>query len=63
MNDKERALAALIEIVSGGEWRAHELATQNQASLYARGVRDVRIADVTFQATALAREIGRDKWW
>ena len=54
-------LAKLIEIVSGGEWEAGSNATKDQVGLYLQGVRDVRIADVTLNATTLARMIGRDR--
>ena len=63
MSDMEmtvQGIAQLIEIVSGGEWKAVDNAAQEQARLYVGGVRDVRIADVTFQAVTLARMIARE---
>jgi hypothetical protein len=63
MDDRDRmveGLAALMEIVGGGDWRRDSEATRNQARLYCEGVRDGRIADVVFLAATLARMIGRD---
>lgn len=56
MDDRGRAmmvLALAIEIVSGGEWKANQASTEDQVRLYFAGVRDGRIADVTFQAVCL----------
>jgi len=62
MSDMDMAvqgIAQLIEIVSGGAWKASDNAAQDQARQYVGGVRDGRIADVTFQAVTLARMIAR----
>ena len=55
-SNEVKGLAELIMIVCAGEWT--ERAALEQAKMYLDGVRDGRIADVTFQAVILAREIG-----
>ena len=60
MNDDqlmEASLAAIIRLVSNGEYS--EESAKEQARLYLSGIRDVRIGDVTFQAITLARMIAR----
>ena len=54
-SDREKGLAALIEIVSDNEWSPRTAG--DQAKLYVNGVRDDRIADVTYDAVELARLI------
>jgi len=55
-SNEVKGLAALIMVVSGGTWT--ERAALEQAKMYLDGVRDGRIADTTFHAIILAREIG-----
>lgn len=55
-----KGLCCLIEIVSGGLWKATDNSTIEQANMYTGGIRDGRIADVTFMATTLARMINRE---
>lgn len=54
-------LCDLIKLVGGESWDASDTAAIEQARLYVEGVRDVRIADVTFQAVTLARMISQIK--
>jgi hypothetical protein len=54
--NKVHGLAKLIMIVSDDSWT--ERAALEQARMYFDGVRDGRIADTTFQAVILAKEIG-----
>ena len=54
--NKVNGLARLIMVVSNDEW--NEGPALEQARMYFDGVRDGRIADVTFQAMILAKEIG-----
>ena len=54
--NKVHGLAELIMIVCNETWT--DKAALEQARMYFDGVRDGRIADVTFQAVILAREIG-----
>ena len=54
-SDREKGLAALIEIVSDNEWSPRTAG--DQAKMYVSGVRDDRIADVTYGAVELARLI------
>ena len=60
MNDRDMMIAsmsAMIEIVSQGEWKAADNGTQRQARMYVDGIRDGRIADVTFKAAIVAKMI------
>jgi hypothetical protein len=57
---KIRAIAALIEIVSLGEWKASEPAARRQAEMYMDGIRDGRIADVTEEAIMVISAIPRE---
>ena len=50
-------LSALIGAVGGTGWK--KSARDEQARLYCNGVRDSRIADVTFQAITLSKMISR----
>lgn len=55
-----RGLAALISVVDPDQWPVGSPAADEQAHLYlVVGARDVRIADVTFQAVSVARTICR----
>ena len=59
MNDRTNmvhGLGRLIMIVSNDEWK--EEPALDQARMFFDGIRDGRIADVTFQAIILARMIG-----
>jgi len=60
-SNEVKGLAALIMVVSAGTWT--ESAAADQAKMYLDGWRDGRIADVTFHAVILAKEIGNYNNW